>query len=69
MKQAELLDKDQSLVMRTMRSYQQINDYNCGLYAIKNAWAVINCQDWSEVMKNAPQIDAFNHLYDTVMQN
>ena len=42
MKQAGLLDKDQSLVMKIMHSHQQVNDYDCGLYAIENAWAVIN---------------------------
>ena len=37
MKQAELLDKDQSLIMKIMYSHQQVNNYDCGLYVIKNA--------------------------------
>ena len=53
MKQAELLDEDQSLIMRTIYSYQQVNDYDCDLYIIKNAWAVINHWDQPEVVKNA----------------
>ena len=55
--------------MKTMHSYQQVNDYDCGLYAIKNAWAVINYQNQPEIMKNTLWINAFNHLYDTVIQN
>ena len=69
MKQAELLNKDQSLVMKIMCSYQQVNNYDCSLYAIKNVQAVINYWNQSEVMKNTPQINAFNHLYDTVIKN
>ena len=69
MKQAGLLNGDQSLIMRMMCSHQQVNDYDCGLYAIENAQAVINCWDQPEIMKNAPQINTFNYLYDTVMQN
>ena len=52
-----------------MHSYQQVNNYDCGLYAIENVWAIINCWDQPEIMKNAPQINIFNHLYNTVMQN
>ena len=37
MKQAKLLNEDQNLMMKIIHSYQQVNDYNCGLYAIKNA--------------------------------
>ena len=55
--------------MRIICSHQQVNDYNCSLYVIKNAWAIINCWDQSEVVRNAPQINTFNHLYNTVMQN
>ena len=45
MKQAELLNKDQSLMMKIMCSHQQINDYDCDLYVIKNVQAVINYWD------------------------
>ena len=69
MKQAELLDEDWSLVMEIMHSYQQVNNYDCNLYVIKNAQAVINHWDQPEVMRNTLWIDVFNHLYDTVMQN
>ena len=55
--------------MKTMHSYQQVNDYDCGLYVIKNVWAVINHQDQPEIVKNTPQINVFNHLYNTVIQN
>ena len=55
--------------MKMMHSHQQVNDYNCGLYVIKNAWAVINHQNQPEVVRNALQINVFNHLYNTVMQN
>ena len=37
MKQAELLNRDQSLMMRMMCSHQQVNNYDCGLYVIENA--------------------------------
>ena len=53
MKQAELLNEDQSLVIMIMHSHQQVNNYDCDLYVIKNVWAVINCWDWSEIIKNA----------------
>ena len=69
MKQAGLLNRDWSLVMKMMHSHQQVNDYDCGLYIIENAQAVINCWNRPEVMKNAPWINVFNCLYDTVMQN
>ena len=69
MKQAELLDKDWSLIMKIMYSYQQVNDYDCSLYAIKNVQAVINHQDWSKIIKNTSWINAFNYLYNTVIQN
>ena len=69
MKQAELLNRDQSLIIRMIHNYQQVNDYNCSLYVIKNAQAVINYQNQPEIMRNTPQINVFHHLYDTVIQN
>ena len=38
--------------MKIMHSHQQINDYDCSLYVIKNVWAVINYWDQSEIIEN-----------------
>ena len=52
-----------------MCSYQQVNNYNCGLYVIKNVQAVINYWDQSEIIENTLWINVFNHLYNTIIQN
>ena len=51
-KQVKLLAESQSLMMEMIHSYQQVNNYNCDLYTIENAQAVISYQNQLKVIKN-----------------
>ena len=54
---------------KAIRSHQQVNGHDCDLYTFENARTVIKRRGRLEIIGNAPKIDAFNRLCDTVMQN
>ena len=58
-----------TMQIETTRSGQQVNSYDYGLYTIENARTLVNRWDRPEIIGNAARPDAFNRLYDTVIQN
>jgi Ulp1 protease family, C-terminal catalytic domain len=50
------------------RSYQQANSYDCGLYAIENARAMIHDELLTEVVGTASRRDTFHRLYNAAMR-
>ncbi|KAF7506434.1 hypothetical protein GJ744_011788 [Endocarpon pusillum] len=50
-----------------LRSAQQLNDYDCGLYVIENARSFLNGQPLQEIIGNAARVNVATRLYGPAM--